>query len=398
MDIARRHVVIRLVLRIHAACRVVGISHVLVALYGALYFLRAALPAGRVRWLGTAVYPNEVKQLDDIEQVMGEGWQVARVQWRFSWNAFKAMMGFRRARTVLRLVRHLDRRYRFMPACRATVTLFLYLRFRRWLAAQPPKAVLVTSDYSPDGAALNSAASSAGVARIYSPHALPSLHIAGRNLLDYDLYLFDSEAMQARFASIAPLRGRVVYRGVRGGYLPMRLAGLEAAQPRIGIFLSSGANLPVLKALIAALGRLNPKVILVRGHPVEFSNPDFSQVGQLPGVKISQGTKLEEDVAACDVIIGGNSTVILESLRLGTPTAYHAGLDLIPYDYNGFVAEGLVRDIAPVEAFEIRALAAFFGAEWLASMRYFDAGYGQDAQVMAAALREQLAAFLGQAA
>ena len=393
MDIANRSFIIRTVLWVYVLCKRIGISYMLVALYGFSYYLRTQLPQEKVRWLGIALYPNEVKQLDDLDALMGED-KPARVTWRFTAQGMAALARLGDVCRVLRVVKHIDKTHTFMPACRVTVALFLYMRLKPWLTVHEVKAVVVTSDYSPDGAALTSAAGGLGIPRIYMPHALPSLHIPGRSMLSYDLYLFDSEAMAERFAKISPLTGEVIYRGVRGKHLGLRLSGLAATRPRVGIFLSSGTRLAALKETIAALARFNPSAILVRGHPVDFSNPDFSALSAVPGVCISKHTTLEEDTLACDIIIAGNSTVILECLRLGTPTVYYGALDMIPYDYNGFVAAGLVQDIAPVETFDMNSVARFFDINWLSHMAYFDAAYGKDSTVLAQHLRTSLMALL----
>ncbi|NBO17910.1 MAG: hypothetical protein EBV03_01555, partial [Proteobacteria bacterium] len=219
-DIASRSVAIRLALRVYALCRRLGLAPLLVGAYGFSYFVRLVLPDKPVRWLAVGLYANEVKELNALEALLGADAPV-RVGWRLLNGQGLRAVRLRRLRRLYRVVAQLERRHGFMPACRVIATLFLYLRFHGWLSAMRPQAVIATSDYSPDGAALTAAAGSLGIKRIYVPHALPSLQIA-RSMLAFDAYVFDSEAMAARFASIAPIRGEVVYRGVRGGYRLMR--------------------------------------------------------------------------------------------------------------------------------------------------------------------------------
>lgn len=404
LDIAGRQPVIRLVLFVYGIAKSLGISHLMVAGYGLSYFVRAQLPRHKVRWLGIAVYPNEVKQLDDLDRVMGEGWQVSRVVWQlFSLRAifllWGAVLRVRRMRRVLRLVRRIDATHRFMPACRVTAALFLYLRLKPWLAQQRPRAVVVTSDYSPDGAALAAAAGSLGIMRIYMPHALPSFHLPGRGLLTYELYVFDSEAMHSRFATMGATGGEVVYRGVRGQHKALQLERLREVEPCIGIFLSGFTNMAVLESTIRGLVRFEPRRILVRGHPVDFSNPDFSKLADInPLVTISRGATLEGDAEACDVILAGNTTAILETLRMGVPTVYYGKLDMITHDYNGFVADRLAPEIADVTALDLRMVEEFFSSGWVERMHYYDAAYGRDAEDLQRQVRGAIRGALGDGA
>lgn len=383
-DIASRSPAIRLALRAHALCRRLGLGPLLVGAYGFSYFVRLVLPGQRVRWLAVGLYANEVKELDALAVLLGPD-APARVGWRLFNVQGLGAVRLRKLRSLYRMVVHIERRHGFMPACRVMATLFMYLRFHAWLKAMQPNAVVVTSDYSPDGAALTAAAGSLGIRRVYVPHALPSLQI-GRSMLAYDAYVFDSEAMRERFSRLAPIAGEVVYRGVRGGHTLMK----RMPPGRVGVFLAGATHMEGLLAMVRALsGRFAE--VLVRGHPVDFTNPDFTQVEQAAAnVRISRGQALEQDAASCTLVVAGNTTAILEVLRQGVPVVYSAQLDTIPRDYNGFVTDGLVPELVSPEALQPQAVQNFFDAAWEKRMRYFDAGYGQDAQ----ALRTQLVAAL----
>ena len=377
-DIATRSRAIRMALRGYALCKRAGIAPLLVGAYGFSYFVRLVLPARRVRWLAVGLYANEVKALNGLDALLGAD-APARAGWRlFNIQGLRAVQ-LRRVRRLYRVVAHIERRHGFMPACRVMATLFLYLRFHVWLAVMRPEAVLVTSDYSPDGAALTAAAGSLGIRRVYVPHALPSLHIR-RSMLAFDAYVFDSEAMRDRFAHFAPVRGEIAYRGVAGEARLMQPVRAEVA--RVGVFLAGVTDMQGLLRMVRVLAERFPEVF-VRGHPVDFTNPDFASVEQVAAnVRISRGSTLAQDTQACDFIMAGNTTAILETLRMGVPTLYCAGLDMIPRDYNGFVRDGLVPEIAAPEDVNPLMLAAFFDAVWEKRMRYFDAGYGRDAELM----------------
>ncbi len=394
-DIARRSRTIRFALYAHRLCRLLKCSHLLVALYGLAYFVRAGLPGHTPLWLTTGIYPNEHKQLDRIDALMGQN-APARIAWSFKqkdgWRA--AFGALRHPRGVLRLLKafkRIEARLPFMAACRVAMALFLYVRFRQWLERQTVQAVLVTSDYSPDAAALSTAAASLRIKRAYLPHALPGALMAGRTLLDYELYVFDSYAMRDRFAACSKLEGAIVYRGIHGEPYPLRCDGLMKKPLNIGIFLSAAASLNAVAETVESLARLNPALILIRGHPVQFSNPDFSAIAQAaPYVEVSSGISLAQDSKRCDLIVAGNTTAVLEVLKNGTPVVYLPTLDGTSFDYNGFVQNGLVPLISSAAELDLASVAAFYRPGWEERMQYFDAAYGQNPAALDAEVKHAL--------
>lgn len=399
-DIASRSRLIRAVLRLHRLCRYLGVGHVLVGAYGFAYFIRARLPAGDYPWLAVGYYPNEIKRLNAIDAVMGQD-AALRVSWQLiNGQGIRAVfkgLSVRKLCRLCRLIRRIERQQRFMPACRVMVALFLYLRFYEALKGSNVRAILVTSDYSPDGAAMAAAAAALGRARIYAPHALPSSQaFPGRRVMPFDYYVFDSEMMRQRFHDITAIRGEVVYFGVNCEQRPMRKASIAAQGYRVALFLSGMSSRPALEECIRVLALKQNAEVLVRGHPVDFSNPDFSGLTAIaPSVTISRGRKLTEDALWADIVIAGNTNAILETLRLGVPTAYWSALDGQPYDYNGFVEVGLVPDIQKMETFSVAGVQSFFDESWTDRMKYFDAAYGIDIKDNETKLRAALLRWAG---
>jgi hypothetical protein len=383
-DIASRNVIIRCAVTIHRLCRRLGISHYLIGFYGLSYFVRARMPQSTPQSLATAVYPNEIKQLDDLDDLMGTA-KPMRVQWSFAHTGgWLALLGnarhLRDVARFMRLFKKIENRLSFMPACRVAEMLFLFIRFRNWLESNRVRAVIVTSDYAPDSAALTCAAASLGIARIYMPHALPSYStLTGRTLLDYEYYIFDSKAMHDRFANKGALGGQVIYRGIRGESRPLQTGRLDRPRLRFGIVLSGLTNLEVLGRTIAGLKRFSPERILIRGHPVTFANPDFSAIRQKnPEVVISSNTTLLQDADSCDLVIGGNTTAFLEILKYGIPAVYLSALDYQPDDYNGFVQDKLLLAIRSADALDPQAIKMFFTSAWEERLAYFDAAHSRD--------------------
>lgn len=393
-DIAGRSWVIRLVLRLYHTAQVFGLEHLLVAGYAASYYVRAVLPKSKTQVLGVGFYANELRSLHLAEGLLAPQ-KLCKVGWQLLNPAgvIALFSGTGKWYKTWRLIKRIQQQHDFMPACRVMATLFLYIRFRQWFLAHGAQAVIVTSDYSPDGAAMTAAANVSGAKTIYIPHALPSLAIERYYMLGFDYYLLQSEAMMRRFSHWRKIDGEIFYQGVRGSYAPLQLANLDASRVKIGILLSGATRMDRLRELIISLLKQHtPEMILVRGHPVDFTNPDFSALTQIDGrVKISQGAALEEDVGACDVMISSNSTVIVDSLRMGTPTVFYDGLDDLPYDYNGLVSDGLVPAMKDTQL-DIAKVKDFFSRDWLLQMQYFDSAYAQDR----AQLDEQVSEILQQ--
>lgn len=395
-DIASRSPKIRLVLRIHSLCRTLGVAHMLVGVYGVSYYIRCVLPQRSVRWLGIGCYPNELRHLDEIDRLM-QDYAPARVTWKLVhfrgvWDVIRTIPNIKKLWRFCRLVKHIERRHGFMPACRVMATLFLYIRFSQWFVAHGCNAVVTTSDYSPDGAALTCAAAQHGVKRIIVPHALPSLEVDGRSMLSFDGYVLDSNAMRARFEYFQPITGEVVYRGLESVYAPLDITGLDNHSLHVAILLSGATNLDVLRQLIHTILQQHDARILVRGHPVDFANPDFSELQHISEhVQLSRGSSLMDDVRGKDLMIAANSTVILQGLRMGVPTVFCDALDGLPHDYNGFARDGLVYELPDISVVDVRDVRVFYEREdWCVRMEYFDAGYGRDAAQMQAQVKDAL--------
>lgn len=58
----------------------------------------------------------------------------------------------------------------------------------------------------------------------------------------------------------------------------------------------------------------------------------------------SSATAPRSCLRGCDLVLGGNSTVLLDALVAGTPACYVRGLDHGPHDVQDFVRDGLVYE------------------------------------------------------
>ena len=106
--------------------------------------------------------------------------------------------------------------------------------------------------------------------------------------------------------------------------------------------------------------------VLIRPHPINLWQGLGDAVASLGDsrVTVQSSTRLRDDLRACDLVLGGNSTVLLDALVAGTPACYVRGLDHGPHDVQDFVRDGLVYELPqlpPIDAGAIRSASSRSG-------------------------------------
>ena len=120
----------------------------------------------------------------------------------------------------------------------------------------------------------------------------------------------------------------------------------------VGIFLCKDVNEPRLQVLVERL-LANDRVdrILVRPHPKNLWRNFDSWFATYNDGRLSQSCKRNvlDDLQGLDLVFGGNSSVLVDSVTAGIPTGYLDSLDHGPPDLHRFVAGGLIyhSDIDP---------------------------------------------------
>ena len=124
--------------------------------------------------------------------------------------------------------------------------------------------------------------------------------------------------------------------------------------------------------------------ILIRNHPVALLKSDFSDLeARYENLAVTIGNALEDEIAACDLIICGNSGVAMNAVSGGRPVAYMDTLDGSGFDYNGFVENGLTCHVKGWSDDIYSRLKNFYDRpEWEAVMRSYDASYGADVETL----------------
>jgi len=297
---------------------------------------------------------------------------------------------WRLVRFFFREVRRATRRGNFLVACRMASTVGFYLRFRRDLEGSGARAVLVSSDSNPYAMGLAFAASSLGLRTIYITHGhLPE----GPPRLLFDLSILDGPAVVEVYERSCGLEGQVVFKGAEGTYRALDLGGLSRANPTVGVFMSLITDWERFETLVQQLyTRLNPARIIVRLHPNKVVR-DQAAVERLKLLKFIElstaDTVLTDDAERCDVVVAGNSSCHLTTLKFGVPTLFVPGLDAVPHDFYKFLERRIVPEFGAAEAVDLAAVSEFYkDPGWADRFASFDASYpdktGLDADVAAA--------------
>lgn len=285
----------------------------------------------------------------------------------------------------------LARAHSFMPSARIASALAFYMRLSQLFEGRPGlRAAIVTSNYSPEAVAMAAAAHRAGRRVVYANHAPVPANGAVVPPVLADCALFYGDATRRTYERRSRCTAEVALIGQ-----PHKASAMQWRDDvqTVGIFLTSGTRTDVLSELIAAIRDSRPHArILVRNHPVALLKTDLSEIAASDAnVEITLGNPLEDEIAACDMVICGNSGVALNVLSGGRPVAYLAGLDRVKYDSNGFVQSGLVCSIAGWSDDVYTLLKIFYQAPgWTRVMQSYDASYGADLAELHRAAAETL--------
>lgn len=287
------------------------------------------------------------------------------------------------AKRIWPFLRMLARTHSFMPSARIASALAFYIRFS-WLFQERPglNAAIVASNYSPEAVGMAAAAHRMKRRVVYSNHAPVPANGAVVPPVYADCALLYGEVSKTTYETRSSCTAEVAYIGQ-----PARSRPMEWRQhvETVGVFLTAGTKTDVLRSLIATIRVDLPEArILIRQHPVLLLKTDFSGLDlKDDNVELTIGNPLDDEIAACDLVICGNSGVAMNVLSGGRPVAYLSSLDGIHFDANGFVASRLVHAMPWWSEDIYDRLKAFYQAPgWQSVMQSYDASYGADIEAL----------------
>jgi hypothetical protein len=249
---------------------------------------------------------------------------------------------------IYRISRRMHLHFDSFKAMRVIELLGYYARYVE-LFSQRTFDVAVTSNHSnPHGIAFNLAARKCGVPVVLISHGMPVRPVAR---LKYDLAVVHCAAAAQTYLDEGCRIDRVLTHGRKRDHLPMRGSGL-ASQISAGIFLCKDVNEHRLKVLVDNL-LANDRVsrVVIRPHPKNLWTQMDAWIASHHDGRLCKSREASalEDVKGVDVVFGGNSSVLIDAVTAGVPSAYVDHLDHGTPDLHRFVAAGLIyrTDVDP---------------------------------------------------
>ncbi|PYS20786.1 MAG: hypothetical protein DMF72_19655 [Acidobacteria bacterium] len=255
-------------------------------------------------------------------------------------TALLALLKGRNPKAIFRITRRLHRRYHFFKVLRVIEFIGFHTRYAEIFQQGDFKIALVSNHSNPHGIAFNLAARKLRIPTVLITHGMPVRPVAR---LSYNLAVVHNEAAHQSYAEDGCLMGRVLIHGRRQNYAAMPKAlpySLSA-----GIFLCKDVNEHRLRTLTAELlSQTRIGRVLIRPHPKNLWKglPKWIESLRDGRVTLSSCGSVSNDIQQVDIVLGGNSSVLVDAVTAGRPVAFVANLDSGPPDLHCFVARGLV--------------------------------------------------------
>jgi hypothetical protein len=290
-------------------------------------------------------------------------------------------------RRVFSIARRLHRRHEFFKVLRVVELVSYYARYLGLFRGGRYQLALTSNHSNPHGIAFNLAARRCGVPVVLVTHGMPVRPVAR---LRYDLAVVHCEAARRTYLEAGCRVERFLIHGRRQDYAPMP-AGPLAGRLSVGVFLCKDVNEGRLRALVerlladARVGR-----VLVRPHPKNLwvGLDAWIASRKEPRLRRSPAGPVSQDLAAADIVLAGNSSVLVDAVTAGRPAGYVAGIDHGPADLHEFVARGLIYPIEEGRGFDPDAMLRFYRRpDWPNVLRLF-ANVDEDGAAVAARVRE----------
>lgn len=242
------------------------------------------------------------------------------------------------------------------------------------------EVVCVASDHSPICQALLFLARREGRRTCYIQHAPISDHFPP---LTHDLSILYDRASFLAYERAA-VRHRVTFTSSVVLLSPFEeefcLPKLEKKPYDIGVCLSFLPSLDAVSKLLVELSKSSSvRRVFLRPHP--RCHLDISSLFEIEKVeRYIKGQVAAEFFNMVDIVLVPNSGVAIEALHSGRPTFFTPGVDGLPDDYYGFVADGVVPVFRTGDLDYPERLMAFFNDAWVGRFSNHDETVNQTQQ------------------
>jgi hypothetical protein len=363
------------------------------ALLGGLTrFLEVRAGDSREGVVWVARLSNERRAVESLPQLLPDAdWSEWKFRRRPDTTALRALTELRPASVLraFRLARRLHRRHEFFKVLRVVELLGYYARYLALFRGGRFQLAVMSSHSNPHGIAFNVAARRCSVPVVLVTHGMPVRPVAP---LSYDVAIVQCEAARQTYTEEGCRMARVLVHGRRQHHAPMPAQPLPE-RLAVGVFLCKDVHEERLQDLVERLLK-DPRVarVLVRPHPKNLWRglSDWVATRREPRLTLSPCSSVFQDIAASDIVLAGNSSVIAEALTAGRPAAYVTGLDHGPPDLHAFVARGLVYRYRDERGLDPDSMQRFYlRPDWPDALRLF-ANICEEESTVAARLRDAL--------
>jgi hypothetical protein len=275
------------------------------------------------------------------------------------------------ARRLLRIARLLHRRQEFFKVLRVVELLGYYERYLDIFQKARFELTVMSSHSNPHGLAFNLAARKYRVPTVLITHGMPIRPVAR---LNFDLAMVHCEAARQTYLEEGCRLQRVLVHGRRQDYEPMPAAAPNKSLV-VGIFLCKDVNEERLRDLVDRfVGDPRVSHVLIRPHPKNLWVGLEAWIAALRDqrVRLSSSGSVFRDVQHSDIVLAGNSSVLIDAVTAGRPSGYVHGLDGGSADCHAFVAHGLIYPIDQDLSFNPEAMLSFYQRPaWSTVLRTF---------------------------
>ncbi len=302
-------------------------------------------PKGPLRGIAwTARLSNERRAIESlIAFAPNLGWTELTFQSRISLrDALRlTVKNLRSIPRIYKVARRLHLRFESFKAMRVIELLGYYTRYLELFSHGDFDLALTSNHSNPHGIAFNLAAQKCGIPVVLITHGMPIRPVAR---LKYALAVVHCEAAGQTYLDEGCQIECVLTHGRKDDYASIRNGPLSL-QINVGIFLCKDVNELRLKTLVENL-LTNKRVarILVRPHPKNLWRHIDAWIASHNDERLSRshGSTVANDMRDLHFAFGGNSSVLIEAVTAGIPSAYVCELDHGSTDLHGFVAAGLI--------------------------------------------------------
>jgi hypothetical protein len=294
-------------------------------------------------------------------------------------------------RRIMRIARHLLRRgLPYFRVLRAIEMIGYYARYLSILRHSNIKLVAISSHSNPHAIALNIAARRCGIPIVLITHGMPVRPVAK---LSYDAAQVHCKTARRTYVEEGTRLGRVFIHGRRQDFI--RIPDMLPEKLTVGIFLCKDVDQDVFQTLTdKLLGHPRVTCVIVRPHPrnLWLDLKEWISKHRDGRLMLSSNNSGPDDIAKCDIVLGGNSSVLIEAVTAGRPSGYIKKIDHGSYDLHRFVESGLIFPVPDDLDIALDAMLGFYRQpSWKKVLKTF-ANIDEDAAAVNERLAEALVA------